>query len=41
MKVLERIMSSLVKNGMDKKEEDKDKTVGITLIAIILIILLS
>jgi len=26
---------------MDKKEEDKDKTVGITLIAIILIILLS
>ena len=41
MKVLKRIMNSLVKNGMGKKKEDKDKTFGITLIAIILIILLS
>jgi t-SNARE complex subunit (syntaxin) len=34
-------MNSLVKSGMDKKKENRDRTFGITLIAIILIILLS
>ena len=41
MKVLKRIMNSLVKSGMDKKKENRDRTFGITLIAIILIVLLS
>jgi len=40
MKVLKRIMNSLVKSGMDKKKENIDRTFGITLIAIILMLLL-
>ena len=41
MKVLKRIMNFLVKNGMDKKKENRDRTLGITLIIVVVLLFLS
>ena len=41
MNQLKRIMNFLDKNGMDKKKENRDRTLGITLIIVVVLLFLS